>query len=69
MEAKKTITIIKRAKNHTKKNEWDVDMELKQKSLNQMNDIQIEDKDYEMVNDDDIVVLLGMNLPVNPSDG
>ena len=27
--------------------------------MNQMNDIQIEDKDYEMVNDDDDVVSLG----------
>ena len=34
-------------------------MELEQKFLNQMNDIQIEDEDYEMLNNDDDVVLLG----------
>ena len=43
-------------------------MELEQKILNQMNDIQIEDEDYEMVEDDDDVVSLELNLPVNPSD-
>ena len=59
MEANKTTTIIKRAKDTTKKNEWDVDMELEQKNLNQMNDVQIEDEEYEMVDDDDVVVLLG----------
>ena len=34
-------------------------MELEQKILNQMNDIQIEDEDSEMVNDDDDIVSLG----------
>ena len=34
-------------------------MELEQKVLNQMNDIRIEDNDYEMVENDDDVVLLG----------
>ena len=59
MKAKSTTTIIKRTRDNTKKNEWDVDMELEQNNLNQMNDIQIEDEDNEMVNDDDNVVLLG----------
>ena len=58
-EFKKTITIIKKPKDNTKKNEWDVDMELEQKFLNQMNDIQIEDEEYEMVEDDDDVISLG----------
>ena len=31
MKENKTITIIKRVKDTTKKNEWDVDMELEQK--------------------------------------
>ena len=35
---------------------WDC---LEQKILNQMNDIQIEDEDYKLVNDDDVVVSLG----------
>ena len=34
-------------------------MEWEQKILNQMNDIQIEDEDYEMENDNDDVVSFG----------
>jgi hypothetical protein len=62
MKEKPTIITVKKSKNDTKKNEWDVDMELEQSFLNKMNKIQIEvekeDEEYEMVDSDDDVISL-----------